>query len=59
MYQVGWEGLKSEVHKLDIGKLEPTPVVFSKISNVVKNDVVAKTEYNELVKKLIILVLIN
>ena len=42
---------KSKVEKLDIGKLETTPVNLNKISNVVKNDVVKKTEYNELVKK--------
>ena len=49
--------LKSKVDKLDIGKLETTPVDLRKLSNVVKNDVVKKTEYNEL-KKLIILVLL-
>ena len=42
--------LKSKVDKLDIGKLETTPVDLSKLSNVVKNDVIKKTEYNELVK---------
>ena len=43
--------LKSKVDKLDIGKLETTPVDLSKLSNVVKNDVVKKTGYDELVKK--------
>ena len=43
--------MKSKVDKLEIGKLESTPVDLSKLSNVVKNDVVRKTEYNELVKK--------
>ena len=43
--------LKSKVDKLDIGKLETTPVDLSRLSNVVKNDVFKKTEYNELVKK--------
>ena len=43
--------LKSKVDKLEIGKLETTPVDLSKLSNVVKNDVVRKTEYNEFVKK--------
>ena len=43
--------LKSKVDKLDIGKLETTPVDLSKLSNVVKNDVIKKAEYNELVKK--------
>ena len=43
--------LKSKIDKLDIGKLETTPVNLSKVSNVVKTDVVKKTEYDELVKK--------
>ena len=43
--------MKSKVDELDIGKLETTPVDVSKISNVVANYVVKKTEYNELVKK--------
>ena len=43
--------MKSKVDKLDTGKLETTPVDLSKLSNVVKNDVVKKTEYDELVKK--------
>ena len=43
--------LKSKVDELDIGKLKATPVDLSKLSNVVKTDVVKKTEYNELVKK--------
>ena len=42
--------LKSKVDKLDTGKIETTPVDLSKLSNVVKNDVVKKTEYNELIK---------
>ena len=37
--------------KLDIGKLETTPVDLSKLSDAVKNEVLKKTEYNELVKK--------
>ena len=43
--------LISKVDKLDIGKLETTPVDLSKLSNEVKNDVVKKTDYNKLVKK--------
>ena len=39
--------LKSKVDELDIGKLKTTPVDLSKLSNVVKTDVVKKTEYNE------------
>ena len=34
--------LKTEVHKLDIDKLAPVPVDLSKLSGVVKNDVVKK-----------------
>ena len=43
--------MKSKVHKLDIEKLETSPVNLSKLINVVKNVVVKKTEYNELVEK--------
>ena len=38
--------LKIEVDKLDIDKLVPVPTEFSKLSNVVKNDVIKKTDYN-------------
>ena len=37
--------LKTKVDKLDIEKLAPVPVDLSKLSNVVKNDVVKKTVY--------------
>ena len=50
MYQV-ISNLKSKVDKLVVGKLETTPVGLSKLSNVVKNDFVKKTDYNELIKK--------
>ena len=43
--------LKTEVDKLDIGKLVPVPVDLSKLSDVVKNDVIKKTVYDELVAK--------
>ena len=43
--------LKTEVDKLDIDKLAPVPTDLSKLSNVVKNDVVKKTVYNKLVAK--------
>ena len=36
--------------KLDISKLETTPVDLSKLSDAVKNKVVKKTEYDELVE---------
>ena len=34
--------LKTEVDKLDIDKLVPVPTDLSKLSNLVKNDVVKK-----------------
>ena len=43
--------LKTEVDKLDIAKLKPVPDNLVKLSNVVKNDVVKKTEYDKLVEK--------
>ena len=43
--------LKTEVDKLDIDKLVPVPVDLSKLSDIVKNDVVKKIEYNKLVTK--------
>ena len=43
--------LKTEVDKLDIDKLVSVPVDLSKLSDVVKNDVVKKAVYDELVAK--------
>ena len=43
--------LKTEVDKLDIDKLVPVPVDLSKLSDVVKNDVVKKYLYDKLVAK--------
>ena len=43
--------LKSEVDKLDIDELKPVPTDLSKLSNVVKNDVVKKDVYDKLVTK--------
>ena len=43
--------LKTKVDKLDIDKLVPVPTDLSKLSNVVKNDVVKKAVYNKLVAK--------
>ena len=39
--------LKTEVDKIDIDKLLPVPVDLSKLSDVVKNDVVKKTVYDK------------
>ena len=44
--------LKTEVDKLDIDKSAPIPVNLSKLSDVVKNDVVEKTVYDKLAAKL-------
>ena len=43
--------LKTEVNKLDIDKLATVPVDLSKLSNVVRNDVVKKTVCDKLVAK--------
>ena len=43
--------LKTEVDKLDIDRLVPVPTDLSKVSDVVKNDVVKKDIYNKLVSK--------
>ena len=42
---------KTEVDKLDINKLVPVPVDLSKLSDVVKNDVVKKIANDKLVTK--------
>ena len=43
--------LKTEVDKLDIDKITAIPNDLAKLSNVVKNDAVKKTEYDKLVAK--------
>ena len=43
--------LKTEVNKLHIDKLVPVPVDLSKLSDVVKDVVVKKPEYDKLVAK--------
>ena len=43
--------LKTEVDKVDIAKLTPVPDDLAKLSNVVKNCFVKKTEYDKLVEK--------
>ena len=40
--------------KFDIEKLETTPVDLDEVSDEVKNDVVKKTEYDELIKRLML-----
>ena len=43
--------LQTEVDIIDADKLKSVPVELAQLSNVVKNDVVKKTEYNKLVTK--------
>ena len=43
--------LKTEVDNLDIDKLVPVPTDLSKLSNIVKNDVVKKDVYDKLIAK--------
>ena len=43
--------MKSKVDQLDIDKLIPAPVDLSKLSDVVKNNAVKKTKYDELFKE--------
>ena len=47
----GQSSLKSNVNKSDIGKLKIAQVDLSKLSNVVKNEVVKKTDININTKK--------
>ena len=44
--------LKTEVDKLDIDKLAPVPLDLSKLSDVVKNDVIKKDVFGKLVAKI-------
>ena len=43
--------LRTEIDKLDIDKLVTISVDLSKLSDVIRNDVVKNTEYNKLVTK--------
>ena len=45
------ENLKTETDKIDFDKLKTVPVDLSNLSNVVNNDVVKKTLYDNLVEK--------
>ena len=47
----GLDSLKSKVHKLDVDSLVPVPTDLNKLSDVLKNEVVKKDGYDELVKK--------
>ena len=43
--------MKSKVHKLDVDNLVPVPTDLNKLSDVLKNEVVKKDGYEELVTK--------
>ena len=49
--KTNFTNLKTEVDKLDIDILAPVAADLSKLSDVVKNDVVKKTLYDKLVAK--------
>ena len=49
--KTNWVSLKTEVDKLDFDKLVSVPVDFSKLSDVVKNDVVKKPLCDKLAAK--------
>ena len=44
--------MKSKVDKLDVNKSVPVPVDLSKLSDIVKNDVVKKDGYNTKMKNI-------
>ena len=48
--KVDLANLKFKNDKLNVVELETTPADLSKLSNVAKNKVVKKTEYDELIK---------
>ena len=48
----GLRSLKRKIDKLDIEKLETTPCDLSKLSDVLKNDVVEKDVYNVKIKNI-------
>ena len=47
--KVDWSNLKREVDTLDVCKLKTNPVDLSKLSDVVKREVVKKNVYDKLV----------
>ena len=49
--QSGLNSLKSKVDDLDVRKLKTVPVNLKKLSDIVDNDVVKKTVYDQLLKK--------
>ena len=57
--QSGLDSLKNKVYKLDVDRLKPVLVDLKQLSDVVDNDVLKKTVYNELVKTSMPLMLAN
>ena len=51
MNKADLSSLETDIDKLEIDKLETTPTDLRKLSNVVENNVVKKIAYDELVKK--------
>ena len=51
MNKADLSSLKTDIDKLEIDKLETTPTDLRQLSNVVENNVVKKIAYDELVKK--------
>ena len=47
-----FNNLKGKVDKLDVEKLVPVPIDLSKLSDVVKNDLVKKDAYNATIKNI-------
>ena len=47
MCQAVLSSIKSKADKLDVDKLKPVPVDLKNLSDVVGNDVVKKTPYDE------------
>ena len=48
-----------KVDKLDDDQLVPVPLDLSKLSDVIKNNVIKKTVYDKLVKKMMSLILMD
>ena len=46
MSKTNLAALKTEVDKIDVDKLKAAPIDLAKLSNVVKNGVVKKTDFN-------------
>ena len=51
--------MQSEVDKLDVHNLVLVPTDLSKISNVLRSEVVKKDVYDEIVRKVNALILLN